>query len=132
MPYFIGDVLELPVTTVQDYTLFHVLNEQSISLWRTQFEAILSKNGLASFIVHPDYVIESKTQTVYKDLLAMLSERRKQEDLWFALPRDIDGWWRARNQMSIVRDGETMANHRQGRGPCCVSLRQGTKWEARL
>ena len=107
MPYFIGDILELPLTTVQDYTLFHVLNEQSISLWRTQFETILSKNGLASFIVHPDYIIESKTQTVYKDLLTMLSELRKQENLWFALPRDIDSWWRARNQMSIVRDGET-------------------------
>jgi hypothetical protein len=107
MPYFIGDILELPLTTVQDYTLFHVLNEHSISLWKTQFEAILSKNGLASFIVHPDYIIESKMQTVYKDLLTMLSERRKQENLWFALPRDIDSWWRARNQMSIVRDGET-------------------------
>src|SRR3977135_926180 len=25
MPYFIGDILELPVTTTQDYTLFHLL-----------------------------------------------------------------------------------------------------------
>lgn len=107
MPYFIGDVLELPVTTVQDYTLFHVLNEQSISLWRTQVETILSKNGLASFIVHPDYITEPKTQALYKDLLAMLSDLRKHENLWFALPRDIDSWWRARSRMSIVKDGET-------------------------
>jgi hypothetical protein len=106
MPYFIGDVLELPLTTVQDYTLFHVLDEKSISLWRTQFETILSKNGFASFIVHPDYITESKTQAVYKDLLAMLRELRRRENLWFALPRDVDNWWRARNQMSVVKDGE--------------------------
>ena len=107
MPYFIGDVLELPLTTVQDYTLFHVLNEQSIDLWKIQVEAILSKNGLASFIVHPDYITEPETQAVYKNLLIMLSELRKQENLWFALPRDIDSWWRARSRMSVVRDGES-------------------------
>jgi hypothetical protein len=107
MPYFIGDILELPLTTVQDYTLFHILNEHSIDLWKTQVEMILAKNGLVSFIVHPDYVIESKTQSVYKDLLGMLDELRKREALWFALPGEIDSWWRARHRMSIVKDGET-------------------------
>ena len=107
MPYFIGDILELPLTTIQDYTLFHVLNEQSIDLWKTQIEMILAKNGLASFIVHPDYITEPETQAVYKDLLAMLSELRGREALWFALPREIDSWWRARSRMSIVKDGET-------------------------
>ena len=92
---------------MQDYTLFHVLNEHSISLWRTQLETILSKNGLASFIVHPDYITESKNQAVYKDLLTMLNELQKQENPWFALPRDVDGWWRARSQMSIVKEGES-------------------------
>jgi hypothetical protein len=27
MPFFIGDILELPVTTTQDYTLFNILNQ---------------------------------------------------------------------------------------------------------
>lgn len=104
MPYFIGDILELPLTTIQDYSLFHILNEHSIDLWRTQLEMILARNGLASFIVHPDYIIEPETQAVYKDLLAMLSELRGQESVWFALPGEIDRWWRARSRMSIVRD----------------------------
>jgi hypothetical protein len=107
MPYFIGDILELPLTTVQDYTLFHVLNERSIDLWRSQIEMILSKNGLASFLVHPDYIGEPETGGVYKDLLTMLDELRKRNDLWFALPCDIDSWWRARSRMSIVKDGES-------------------------
>jgi hypothetical protein len=105
MPYFIGDILELPLTTIQDYSLFHVLNEHSIDLWRIQLEMILAKNGMASFIVHPDYIIEPETQAVYKDLLAMLVEMGKREALWFALPSEIDSWWRARSRMSIVDDG---------------------------
>lgn len=104
MPYFIGDMLELPLTTVQDYTLFHVLNERSIDLWKNQLEKILSKNGMATFIVHPDYVVETETQAVYKELLAALDQMRKKDALWFALPSDVDSWWRARSQMSIVKD----------------------------
>jgi hypothetical protein len=107
MPYFIGDILELPLTTIQDYTLFHVLNEHSIDLWKRQIRMILAKNGLASFIVHPDYIAEAKTQAVYKDLLAMLVELRSREALWFALPGEIDSWWRARNRMSLVNDNSS-------------------------
>ena len=62
-------ILELPVTTAQDYTLFHLLNDRSIELWKTQIELILEKNGLASFIVHPDYIIDRETRSVYTNLL---------------------------------------------------------------
>jgi len=104
MPFFIGDVLELPLTTIQDYSLFHVLGEYSIDLWRTQLEMILAKNGLVSFLVHPDYVIQSETQAIYKDLLTMLVELRGRKAVWFALPHEIDSWWRARSRMSVVND----------------------------
>src|SRR6202043_3076800 len=57
MPYFIGRLLEMPVTTTQDYSLFHVRNCYSMELWKRQIDIILEGNGLASFIVHPDYVI---------------------------------------------------------------------------
>jgi len=107
MPYFIGDILEVPVTTIQDYTLFHVLNDHSVDLWKKQIEMILAKNGLVSFIVHPDYITEDKPQAVYRELLAMLAELRKREALWFALPGEIDGWWRARSRMSIVTDNNS-------------------------
>jgi hypothetical protein len=106
MPYFIGDILELPLTTVQDYTLFHLLNERSIDLWKTQVKMILAKNGLASFIIHPDYITERNTRSVYETLLSWLSDLRNQQALWFALPHEIDSWWRARSQMSVVKDGD--------------------------
>lgn len=104
MPYFIGKLLEIPLTTIQDYSLFHVLGDLSLGLWRSQVETILAKHGMASFIVHPDYIAEPKTQTVYKRLLALLSQLRRQNAIWTALPCEIDQWWRARSRMSIVED----------------------------
>jgi len=121
-PYFIGDVLELPLTTIQDYTLFHVLNERSTELWKKQIEMILAKNGLVSFIVHPDYIIEPDTRAVYRGLLAVLAEFRKAESLWFALPGAIDEWWRARSRMSLVKDGETWRIVGEGAGRAVLAF----------
>jgi hypothetical protein len=107
MPYFIGDLLELPVTTIQDYSLFHVLDQRSIDLWKTQVALIMEKYGLVSFIVHPDYIRERDTCSVYKELLGHLRELRAQSLIWCALPADIDSWWRARSKMSVVKRGNS-------------------------
>jgi hypothetical protein len=103
MPYFVGDILELPVTTIQDYTLFHLLKQRSIDLWKTQIELILEKSGMASFIIHPDYVMGSDTKSVYKALLGHLQNLREERQIWFGLPAEVDSWWRARSKMSVVR-----------------------------
>jgi hypothetical protein len=107
MPYFIGNLLEIPVTTIQDYTLFHLLNENSIGLWKTQAELIAEKHGLASFIVHPDYVIEPSRRRVYEELLGYLREIRERDNIWMALPIEVDHWWRARSKMSLVQEGNS-------------------------
>jgi hypothetical protein len=67
---------------------------------------ILAKNGLVSFIVHPDYIQEPETFGVYKQLLGYLREIRERRNLWFALPGEINDWWRARSRMSVVPDGK--------------------------
>jgi hypothetical protein len=107
MPYFIGNVLELPVTTIQDYTLFHLLDERSIDLWKAQVTLIFEKYGLASFIVHPDYILEPHASLVYKELLAYLQELCANSKIWSALPAEVDSWWRARSKMSVVKDGDS-------------------------
>lgn len=103
MPYFVGNILEIPVTTAQDYTLFHLLNQRSIDLWKTQVELILGKCGMASFIIHPDYVMDADTKAVYVALLEYLQGLKEKKKLWFALPSEVDSWWRARREMSVVR-----------------------------
>ena len=103
-PYFIGRILELPLTTVQDYSLFHILGEYSIALWKKQIELIMEKHGLMSFIVHPDYVLSEKALSVYKALLAYLAQLRSDKKMWIALPGDVNRWWRERDAMRLVAE----------------------------
>jgi hypothetical protein len=107
MPYFVGDILELPLTTVQDYTLFHILNDYSIDLWKKQIELVSRHYGLISIITHPDYMVGKRERDVYIDLLRHLADQRDRAGLWIALPGDINRWWRNRRQMALVRDGDS-------------------------
>jgi hypothetical protein len=105
MPYFVGKILELPLTTTQDYSLFNILNDYSIDLWKEQIDLIRAANGLISFIAHPDYLIEHRARATYEKLLVYLAELSEREKMWVALPGDVDRWWRARSQMTLVRKG---------------------------
>jgi hypothetical protein len=107
MPYFVGNVLELPLTTTQDYSLFHILGDYSIALWKEQIDLILAKNGLISILTHPDYLIEKRARAVYVNLLRHLRQLRDEGKLWMALPGDVDRWWRSRNGMALVRCGDS-------------------------
>jgi len=106
-PYFIGGILELPVTTSQDYSVFHILGDYSLALWKEQIDLVRMKSGLASFIIHPDYVRESRALAVYHSLLQHLADLRKNENVWIALPQDVDRWWRERSEMKLRREGNT-------------------------
>jgi hypothetical protein len=107
LPYFVGDLLELPLTTTQDYSLFHILGEYSVERWKQQTEILLSKNGLVTFIAHPDYLVEERALTVYKELLEYLAQLRSERNLWIALPGEVNDWWRDRRRMTLVRNGST-------------------------
>ena len=108
-PYFIGKILELPVTATQDYSLFYILNQYSIDLWKFQIAEIMKHRGLASFIVHPDYIVESRARNTYTSLLSYLAELRSEGKIWIALAREVNQWWRARSQMKLVRQGNNWA-----------------------
>ena len=107
MPFFIGDILELPVTMTQDYSLFCILNQYSTDLWKREIAQIMEMHGLANFIVHPDYIMESRARDTYKSLLAYLAGLRAEGKIWTALPRDVNQWWRERSQMSLIWRGDT-------------------------
>jgi hypothetical protein len=105
MPYFIGNILELPVTTTQDYSLFHILNDYSIDLWRRQTDLIMEQHGLISFIIHPDYITTDRERSTYQALLAHLSRLRDEKGVWIPKPGELARWWRQRAEMELVKDG---------------------------
>ena len=102
MPFFIGQMVELPVTTTQDYSLFHILNDYSLSLWEQQFKAILGKHGLINVIVHPDYINGPREEAVYRALLQRYARLRKEQNVWIALPKEVNRWWRQRSRLKLV------------------------------
>jgi hypothetical protein len=104
MPFFAGNVLQLPLTTTQDYSLFNILSSYSIDLWKKQIELITQKHGLITFIVHPDYIIEKRARDTYQTLLEYIARMRSEGKVWLALPREVADWWRQRRQMRLVRD----------------------------
>jgi peptidoglycan/xylan/chitin deacetylase (PgdA/CDA1 family) len=93
LPYFLGDVVELPITLVQDHTLFEILQEQDITLWRDKATWVAAHGGLVNVLVHPDYALTPDRLTRYDELLSFLAGL---EGGWHALPRDVARWWRRR------------------------------------
>jgi len=110
MPFFLGHILEIPVTAIQDYTLFHILHDYSIDIWKKQIDIILKKHGLMSFIVHPDYSMTPKELAVYRQLLAYLAQMREDRGAWTSTPAEVNRWWRQRAAMRLVetREGWTI------------------------
>ena len=112
----------MPLTTTQDYSLFHILEDYSIELWKKQIDLIRQRHGLISFITHPDYLIERRARQVYRDLLDHLTKLRASERLWVALPGQVNNWWRNRSQMNLVRDGETWRIEGRDHERACVAF----------
>jgi hypothetical protein len=106
MPYFIGGIVELPLTTTQDYSLFHVLRDFAGETWRRQLDAIMARHGLASFLVHPDYLGTAGARHAYGAWLEHLARLRAAGRCWIPLPGEVERWWRARSRMTLVKDGD--------------------------
>lgn len=87
--------VELPFTLPQDSTLFLVLREKTIDVWRSKLDWVAAHGGLALVNVHPDYMSFDGTSGAleyraerYRELLDYVDTRYR-ERCWFALPRDV-------------------------------------------
>lgn len=105
-PFFNGKMLEIPVTMVQDYSLFHILEDYSLDRWKQQIALIAENHGLMNFIVHPDYILGARERQVYESLLDYLRLLKQRDGVWITLPREVDRWWRERSEMKLVEVGK--------------------------
>ena len=87
--------VEMPYTLSQDSTLFFLLKENSIDIWKRKLDWVAQKGGLALVIVHPDYIsfngqkrVGEYSQQLYRDLLEYVANRYP-DQCWFALPKDV-------------------------------------------
>ena len=87
--------VEIPYTLSQDSTLFLLLRENSIDIWKRKLDWIAQKGGLALVGVHPDYIsfngrrqLGEYSHQLYLDLLEYVTKRYA-DQCWFALPKQI-------------------------------------------
>jgi peptidoglycan/xylan/chitin deacetylase (PgdA/CDA1 family) len=100
-PFFIDDLVELPITLVQDHTLFEILRDRSVERWVEKSQWIIEHNGLVNLLVHPDYLLTEERLALYDEFLGFLASRAGG---WHALPRDVAQWWKDRSLLKCRRD----------------------------
>jgi peptidoglycan/xylan/chitin deacetylase (PgdA/CDA1 family) len=92
-PFSFGEVVELPITLIQDHTLFAILRERTPRLWFDKAAWIERHQGLVNLITHPDYLADPELLGLYDEYLRHM---RRREDCWHALPREAAAWWTSR------------------------------------
>lgn len=95
--------VELPYTLPQDFTLFILLKERTIDIWRKKLDWIAALGGMALVISHPDYMnfderkpsLQEYPAGYYSDFLAYV-KTQYQGQYWPALPKDVAALCRER------------------------------------
>jgi hypothetical protein len=98
LPFFFGEMVELPITLVQDHTLWEILQRDSIDLWTEKADWIAANGGLVNLITHPDYLDTPARLRMYEEFIEHLAGM---EGGWHALPREVADWWRARRDLTL-------------------------------
>jgi peptidoglycan/xylan/chitin deacetylase (PgdA/CDA1 family) len=101
LPFFFGEMVELPITLVQDHTLWEILREPTIDLWTAKSDWLAANEGLVNLITHPDYLDTPARLRMYEELLEHLAGL---EGAWCALPAEVAEWWRRRRELRLVED----------------------------
>jgi hypothetical protein len=108
--------VELPYTLPQDSSLFLVLQEKDISIWKKKLSWIAARGGMVLLIVHPDYMNFSSSGTApntypasfYSEFLRHVSETYAGK-YWHALPKQIANYIAPSNvsNESVSQEGLT-------------------------
>ena len=92
--------LELPYTLPQDFTLFILMGETDIDVWKLKLDWIAKQGGMVLLNVHPDYIcfnggkpsIEEYPVAVYHQFLEYVQAEYKNQ-YWHVLPNELAALW---------------------------------------
>lgn len=108
--------VELPYTLPQDATLFVMMKEQGIHIWKQKLDWIVERGGMALFITHPDYMEfdraatnESYPARYYEEFLEHIRDRYAGQ-YWHVLPKDMAQFWKDRTSLAASGAGRALHN----------------------
>lgn len=94
--------VELPYTLSQDFTLFVVLREPNIDIWKKKIDWIAERGGMALLNTHPDYMCFEGTPKrdefpvkLYEEFLSYVREKYEGA-YWAANPQEVSRFYCAR------------------------------------
>ena len=92
--------VELPYTLVQDFTLFRILCEPNIDVWKNKLDWIAEHGGMALLNTHPDYMCFSGSPAKdefpaqrYEEFLSYIRQKYEGQ-YWSACSRDVATYYR--------------------------------------
>lgn len=93
--------IELPYTLPQDFTLFVLMKEKNIGIWKRKLDWIVEKGGMAYLNTHPDYMnfghmkkkIDDYPVKYYIEFLEYIKKNYK-DQYWHVLPRELATYWK--------------------------------------
>lgn len=118
-PFVNGNVVELPITLVQDHTAFVILRRRDPGLWLDKADALRRRGGMALLITHPDYTPLGPVAEAYNALLARYAQ---DPTAWRALPREVASWWRRREASEVRPNGDNWVVAGPAAGEASVRL----------
>jgi len=109
-----GSFVELPYTLPQDSTLFVMLGEKDIDIWKQKLDWVAQKGGMVLVNVHPDYIkfgegkagLEEYPIQYYEQLLNYIKETYEGQ-FYHALPREIANYVIGKKDLVAVSPHET-------------------------
>ncbi len=105
-PFWVGQCdgkagyVELPYTLPQDFTVFVLMREESIGIWKRKVDWIAEQGGMALLNSHPDYMQFDGRKAglceypvdYYLEFLSYL-KREYEGEYWHVLPREMARYW---------------------------------------
>lgn len=102
-PFMLSErMVELPITLPMDHTLINILRTDVVPAFSSKLDWIRAQYGLAVSLFHPDYNTSQAALDRYGAVIDLL---RETPGGWYALPREIAGWWQRRRRSRVVTNG---------------------------
>jgi hypothetical protein len=104
--------MELPYTMPQDHTLFVILQERNIDIWKSKLDWIAQNGGMALLNTHSDYMSfngkkpgnEEYPIDYYLNLLNHLKSNYK-DQYWNATPYEVAAFWKQKMARNLPQAG---------------------------
>jgi glycosyltransferase involved in cell wall biosynthesis len=110
--------VEMPYTLPQDFTLYILMGEQNIDIWKRKLDWIAEKGGMALINVHPDYMNfgnrknspEEFPATFYRNFLEYVKSNYA-GSYWHVLPKEMSEFIKGNRSVNPKTTVDTLSDN---------------------